>query len=410
MKYIVNLLKSVIYISSLFGIYYIHGYYSNEYYGYGQISIDFESIIVLLIAVVFASFLIGKEYRKPSDYFLLLYGLIVMVPYSIFHSIWKNDFGVGYGLVIISIPFFCIFSICGFDFKASRPSFISERLLTKIILLFSVMAFMALLLNRPATASFSLADSYVRRLEARDVYGSGTFYAYIASIVMNGVLPLLAFVGVMQRRFFFIFCGLLLYVGFFYIYGVKAPIVYMFFSGAFAYSLNKSGSENKFYNVIYYLLVSCLIVSWIEFFLFDYSYLEDYIIRRIFYVGSFIVGAYFELINSNEFSWISGFATHDSISMYVGENVIGVPGENANTNTFLYFLTQSGIPGYVFVICLVGFFLCLLNSLRAGNKLFVLFSLLYSMLILEQSATTALLSSGIGLLSMFYYFSNNSNK
>lgn len=405
MRYIVDLFKSMIYISSLLGIYYFHGYHSNEYAGFKQINFNFESVVALLISTVFSSFLIGKKYKKPSDYFLLLYGLIVIVPYSILHSVWGGDYGAFYGLMIVFIPFLCILIICKINFRAPRITVFSESFMTRMILILSFMAVMALLLKRPATASFSLLDTYDRRLEARDVYGSGTFYAYIASIIMNGVLPLLAFVGVMRRRFYLIFSSFLLYVAFFYMYGVKAPIVYIFFAGAFAYSLRKSGDDNNFYDVIYYLLIACLAVAWLEFLFFDYSFLEDYFIRRIFYVGSYIIGAYFELISYNSFSWVSGFSTSDSISMYVGENVIGSPGENANTNTFLYFLAQFGLPGYIFSIVLVGFFLCLLNSLKINNKLFVLFSLLYSMLILEQSATTALLSSGIGLLSIFYYFS-----
>lgn len=404
-------LKSAAYVLSLVFIYYFHGYQSNEYYGYGQINFDFEFLLILLGAIIFASFLLGRKYKRPSDFFLLLYGLIVVVPYAVLSDIWGRDSRtIAVDLILIAIPFCCILLICNLHFRLPKFSIVPEGTLTKIILLISILTVVLLLLNRPPAASFSLADSYTRRLETRDVYGSGTIQAYLSSMVMNGALPLLAFVGIFWRRTVFLLAGLFLYLGFFYIYGVKAPLMYMVFAGVFAYSLGGDGDGRRFYGLIGYLLLGCLAVAWLEFLLFDYSYVEDYLVRRLFYVASYLVGAYFELINSDAFSWISGLLvpTSKSISMYVGEDFLGLPGDNANTNTFLYFLAQYGIFGYVFVILLVGFVFSFLNSLRFRNKTFILISIMYSVLLLEQSATTALVSSGIGLLSMVYYFSKKS--
>lgn len=411
MREILAFLKSAAYVLSLVFIYYFHGYQSNEYYGYGQINFDFEFLLILLGAIIFASFLFGRKYKRPSDFFLLLYGLIVIVPYAVLSDIWGRDGrAIAVDLILIAIPFYCILLICNLSFRLPKFSIVPEGTLTKIILLISILTVVLLLLNRPPAASFSLVDSYTRRLEARDVYGSGTIQAYLSSMVMNGVLPLLAFIGIFWRRMIFLLTGLFLYLGFFYIYGVKAPLMYMGFAGVFSYSLGGDGDGRRFYGLAGYLLLGCLAVAWLEFLLFDYSYVEDYLIRRLFYVASYLVGAYFELINSDAFSWISGLLvpTSKSISMYVGEDFLGLPDDNANTNTFLYFLAQYGIFGYIFVILLVGFVLSFLNSLRFRNKIFILISIMYSVLLLEQSATTALVSSGIGLLSMVYYFSKRS--
>lgn len=413
MRYFSSLSKSVAYVLSLALIYYFHGYRSNQIYGYGQIEFDLELILTMLSIIFFLAFLIGRGYKKPSDFFLLLYGLIVVVPNAILTDVWGRGGRVAAGdLILIIIPIFGILLICKLNFRLPKFSFLSEAGGEKIIFLLSAITIAMLLFDQPSTASFSLVDSYTRRLEARDIYKAETLQAYLSSMVMNGVLPLLTFIGVLRNHIFFLLISLCFYLTFFYIYGVKAPIMYMIFSGLFAYSLKKYGSGLQFYRFIFYFLFFCIFFAWLEFFLFDYSYLEDYFIRRLFYVSSYLSGAYFELIGSDKFSWVYGFIepTSKSISMYVGEDFLGLQGANANTNTFLYFLASYGAFGYIFVILLVGMVFSFLDSLRFRNQIFVLISMLYSLLLLEQSATTALVSSGIGFLSILYFFVKNSRE
>lgn len=406
MRGILALIESTAYVLSLVCIYYFHGYQSNEYYGYGQIKTDFQYLLILLTAILFASFVIGRKYRRPSDYFLLLYGLVVIVPYATLSDIFgKSGHIIFINLILIVIPFFYVLFFCSLNFKLPDVSLISENMLTRMILFASVLTIVMLFLNRPPEASFSLAESYVRRLEARDLYGSGTFQSYLSSMMMNGALPLFVFIGILKHKINYLLFGLFLYSGFFYIYGVKAPIVYMIFSGMLAYYSRSENGERKFYAKTSLILLVCFFLAWIEFFLFGYSYIEDYFVRRLFYVGSYLDGAYFGLINTGDFSWISGLLvpTSKSISMYMGEDFLGLPGANANTNTFLYFLAQYGFFGYLFVLLFVGIVLSFLNSLASKNKVFILISVMYSILLLEQSATTALVSSGIGLLSGLYF-------
>lgn len=398
----VSFVKSAVYCLNIFLIYYVQGFENNERFGYGWINIGYGYAFALILAILFASYLIHRKYEKPSDYFLLLYGLIVVAPYMLLYDIWGG--GWRYLLLIVA-PFFLVMLICGLRFRVPTVSVILEDNVVKGWLLVSLIIVVFLLLNRPLSASLSLADTYVRRLEARALYGSGTLVAYMSSIVMNGVLPLLAFVGVRKKNILLCFFALLIYLVFYFIYGVKAPVLYMLFAGVFAYFLRKDGGGGKFYWLIYYIFVSLFAVAWLEFFLLGYSYAEDYIIRRVFYVGSYLIGAYFDVLDGVDFSWVSGIPTSKPASMYVGEVVLGQPGTNANTNTFLYLLAQHGIGGYVLAITVVSGVLASLNSLRFKSEVFIFLSLMYSVLILEQSATTALLSSGIGVLTVCFYFS-----
>src|SRR5690606_24788275 len=133
-----------------------------------------------------------------------------------------------------------------------------------------------------------------------------TVIAYVSSIVMNGILPLMAFWGVLRGRYGFILASVFVYSVFYYIYGVKAPLVYMIFAGGVGVCLAHVGGEVRFYRLIFYSIFILFVVSWLEFCFFDYSYVEDYLIRRIFYVGSYLVGTYVHAVASDDVSLLHG--------------------------------------------------------------------------------------------------------
>ncbi len=401
-----SLAKSFVYVILIAVTYYFKGWSANEYMGYGQIEISESYLLLLLILIVFGSYLFARKYKKPSDFFLILYGMIVIIPYGVLHAVYggrAEDIWLNFFLILL--PFSSVAAICSKKLHIPKVTIISQNRLMGLLLAVSAITVGVLLVNPPASASFSLLDSYGRRLEARDVYGSGTLLAYMSSIVMNSILPLMVFFGVSQKKFTYMLAGVILYIGFYYIYGVKAPIMYILFSCVFAYCLKRPGGLSVFYNSLYYIFASIFILAWIEFMLIDYSFFEDYLIRRVYYVGSYLIGAYFDSLSVAGFSWVFGLETDKSASMYIGEDFLGLTGANANSNTFLYFLLQYGFAGYIFSIVLVSGVFLLLNSLRFRSNVFVLLSLMYAVIILEQSATTALLSSGIGILTILFYLS-----
>lgn len=413
MHWLVYLFQSVFYVSGLCGLYYLHGYYENQSYGYGQIQLTFEFLMSFVFSIVFCIFLLARIYKKPSDYFLLLYGLIVIVPYAVLYGIYREEGGwIVFDIIMLLIPFLCILFFCRKKLKLTNISLFEEKNFLNFFLLLSMVVGLFLIFNSPPSASFSLINSYDRRIEARDLYTSGSIIAYASSIVMNGILPLLAFLGAFNKKITYLVIAFLFYALFYYIYGVKAPLLYMVFACVLGYSMRNNNGAKFFYQTIPYIFICLVAFAWFEILIFKYSYLEDYLIRRIFYVGSHLIGAYFNFMDGNYFAWDSGLlaSTTKGISMYIGEDFLGYEGANANTNTFVYFLAQYGAVGYVFSIMLVVFILSIFNSLEIKNKAVVFISVLYSILILEQSATTALISSGIFLIGMAYLFSRQKDK
>jgi hypothetical protein len=365
MRKINSIIKSVIYVLLIAITYYFRGYDANDYYGYNQINLDVLYFFILLMTIVFGAYLFYKKYENSADYFLLLYGMIVVIPYGVLNGVYNGQSdNICMKGVLLLLPFWVVSIISNFKVRFNDFNVISQKTMMNFVLVLSLIVVALLLSNPPSTASFSLLDSYTRRLEARDIYGSGTVAAYLSGIIMNSALPLLVLNGVLRKEISYIVVAFSIYVVFYYLYGVKAPLLYMIFSGSFGYFLRKSNGLAIFYNLIYYILLLMFVMAWIEFLFYDYSAIEDYIIRRVYYVGSYLISVYFEALKSVNFSWMSGLMTEKSASMYIGEDFLGLLGANANTNTFLYFLLQYGLLGYCFSIALVSGFLLLLNSFR----------------------------------------------
>lgn len=404
MEKVIFLVRPIIYLIGLISIYYFKGYSSNEYMGFNQLDFDLFSLFSVFVVVFYFLFFLRKPVYKPSDIFIGFYGLIVFTPYVALHGVWgRDEFSYLIDLVMLLFPVLGVVVIRLIKFKSFRFYCFREIFVLYLIIILSILVVFYLIFNSPTSASFSLLDSYTRRIEARELYGSGTFISYFSSMVMNGVLPALAFLGVVSRRVFIAFFPLVLFLCFYYIYGVKAPLLYIFLSYVFAVFYT-CYSVSSFFKFIFTMIIVSFVVAWIEFAFMGYSFLEDYLIRRVYYGGSYLIGAYFELFDSESFSRLTGLGDRASASMYVGEEYLGRDNLNANTNTFLYYLIQYGYLGYFMSVISVGFIFSFFDTLYKKNKLFLYLSFIYTLLILEQSFTTALLSSGIGVLAILYLF------
>lgn len=406
MKYVTFLLKLVLFLSTLFFIYFFSGFKRNEYLGYKQISFDGYTLVGVLVLLIQYTLVFRKPLNKPSDFFVLFYSLIVIYPYTVLHGIWgRSGFDYLSDLFLLYVPFLLVITIRTIKIRFPQKYISREKASIYFLIFFVICICTYLVINSPSSASFSLINSYVRRLEARELYGAGTLVSYASAMAMNTMLSFIAYYGVVRKKIVFITIPIFFYLVFYYIYGVKAPLFYIFLSyllGVFVTFHNiKSFTRFLFTGFIVLVLLASL-----ELLITGYSYFEDYIIRRVFFVISYLNGAYFELFNSADFPVWTGLPEIKSASMHVGEVYLGRPGLNANTNTFLYFLIQKGIVGYVLISILVGLIFSFFDVLSRTNPLFIFLAFIYALLILEQSATTALVSSGISLVVALFFFSS----
>lgn len=387
--YIISLLLLVTYDSQIAA--------KNAYLGYHCIEITLSFFVVWFFSVLFIAILMPDKVIKPSDIFNFLYGVIILLPYVTLYNIrGKIDF-LEYFMrfSILCIPFciICFVSLCSLNIR--YPTILNFNKLILLIVSFCLLVVFFALNAATLSAGFDFGNAYVRRLEGREIFATGTPQAYFNAMIINGFVPEMAFLSGWLKRPLLFFIALFCACAFFYILGLKAPV--LFVVNAFLFGLLvRKGKIASFTKMLFTQLMLIQILSLIEQLFFGYSYIADYFIRRALTVPSWVISAFFEYMSSSEaWSVISGSYEQIPVSYVVGEQYLGMKGLNANTNAYIYQLASTGIIGYFSVISFVSAFFFILDSTYKNNSLIFFVSFAYSMLILEQAATTAMFSSGI---------------
>ncbi|MDY0096650.1 MAG: hypothetical protein RBT80_28455 [Candidatus Vecturithrix sp.] len=203
-------------------------------------------------------------------------------------------------------------------------------------------------------------------------------------------------------------------MGFYYLLGFKAPFAYIILATLIGGAVR--GGRICIIPRVVYLIFSLIFGAFIfEYLFFGFSLTGDYLIRRVLSIPPYVISAYFDFMGAgSSFHWsvAEGVNRSEPITFLVGESFLGFPGLNANTNTFIYQLAAGGVPLYALTIMLVVSVFAMLDAVYAGKKNPALLYLgsLYAVLLTEQAATTALVSSGVGLLIVLNAMSQPARK
>ncbi|WP_405120535.1 hypothetical protein [Pseudomonas leptonychotis] len=383
----------------------------NEYMGYRIFAVDVVYIVSSVLAIFIVGLLIPVVIRRPSDFFILIYALFILLPYAVLYpirgAVELHIFIANF--FILAMPFLTVSIVAKILPSLRVPVFFTPRTLVNLLVMLCLVGVSLALLDPPASAGFSMDNSYERRLQGRDIYSTGTFLAYLIAAIVNGFAPFLAFYAAWQKKVWLLmlsfFCG----AAFFYLLGLKAPILFIAVALVLGY-LTRREQIDLMIKAIYFLLAAAFMFCIVEFFFYEYSYVADYFIRRAFTVPPWLIAAYFEFMaTSSTPAWqsLQGVSSVEPISMIVGEVFLGFPDLNANTNAFIYQLAAGGIPLYVLTILLVSFVYAVLDATYKcrRNPALIFLGFSYAILLTEQAATTALVSSGIGTLIFLAVFS-----
>ncbi len=378
--------------------------YSNAYIGFLPLSYanSFGLVVPALIIVLGMS--MPKSITKPSHLFYVVYGTFVILSYILFARAAKdiNILSFSISLILLIIPNIIIYLITSFKWRA--PININMNPDVVMMIVFGIAATGAYItfFNAGSSSGLSVEDMYVRRLEARDIFQSGSLLAYFNVITMNGINPFLAFLGGLTRRHWVAACSLIFGFVSFYSIGAKQPLVFIMLSYAVGVGL-RSGKTASFFKVIFLLTIIFFAVFLIEYWESGFSTVAEYFFRRIYAIPGFEVQLYMELLfedGGNLWSPMSGIKSDLGATFLIGLLFEGNMNANVNTNAFTIALANGGYPLYFATTVLVGSFMKLLDALYEanGNAGYMYLSFIYSFLLVEQSATTALVSSGVALL------------
>ena len=383
---------------------------TNAYMGFHTLGLSIEYIIRIAIGFAILWLILPKRYEYPSDYILFIYGLFTLAPFIVFGQVNGSVFQYYFiGLIIIATPLILIKILKRIKIKVSIISLLHTRYIIYTLLFFSLATVTMSFLSAPASSGFTLADSYDRRLEGRDIYLAGSFLAYAIGMTVNGITPFLSFYsGLRNSKFLFLF-SFIIAVMFFYLVGSKAPVAYVFLSFGAGW-LIRQNKMNKLPHLILALITCIFFIFVVEWFVMTYSLFAELFFRRINVIPGQMVSHYLEMMSSsNYWSLLSGVEYSQGATYLVG-CIYYTCESNANTNAFVYSLAAGGLLGYISVTFLVTFFYFLLDSIysKTRSSSLVYVGLFYGLLIAEQAAPTALVSSGFALLTMLFILEKKS--
>ena len=396
----------VIYVFAFINTYDFQIAEANAYAGMKPWEMTFAGWVALAIALPLIALMASRIKGNPSDFFVLFYFSIPVISFlsltstsgKINNSIWLPS------LLTLVFPLLTIWVIQYLLPKLRCRGFVPSIIIERVFLGILFVVIMFSCVNLPASAGFDITAVYVRRLEGRELYTAGSLIGYGLTMCMNGIAPYLAFRGVVNYRRLLTLTAFGSVVFFYWLLGVKAPIIYVLLASLLGF-LAKRGTIQ--YLVKYFLIgiIWLYFLVLLEWLLFDYySIIADYVFRRLFPVQAEVQGFYFDFLmvdTPSNWNWLVGVLDQSfQVTYYIGEKYFGNMSGNVNTNAFLYAFAANGFLGYLFSVLFVSTFLVVLDRLYRStqNPTYLLIGFVYGILVTEQSFSTALVSSGVGLL------------
>ena len=342
---------------------------ANEYLGMRPWVMSPVGYLALLFGLPTVAWVISGNAGRPSDFFRMFYGAIVLTSFLVLHPVagYLPDSTVVIGLLVLFAP------LLGLEFVGRALPAIRIRGVLKVSWIEFAVTIAVLLVvvlsatYPPASAGFGIEESYDRRLEGRDIYAAGSLLGYGLTMAMNGLAPYLGFVGGLRRRWGLLLIAVLSVVFFYWLLGVKAPGLYVI--AAFVLGVMVRNGKIQEVPKLFLLAIAGLgMVVLFEWTFFDqYSVVADYFFRRLFAAQAEVQSYYLQFLSSVKpipWSWTMGGSDDNfSPTYFIGEYYFDNPDSNVNTNAFLHALAAKGFAGYLWAIIVVALILVTFDRL-----------------------------------------------
>jgi hypothetical protein len=386
----------------------------NAYIGMKEWAIGVYGYMFLFFCVGMSVFLLFRKYFVPSDFFVILYFLIVITPFFALYSAsgFVSEEMIPIAFVILALPLLPLLLIKTVSLKFLKISLLSEKHICYLLLVLVGMVTVITYFKSPSSAGFGIQDSYERRIEGRDIYKAKMIISYFISMSVNMFTPFFAFWAGTTKNYFWGFVSVILALFFFWLLGIKSVFLYIVVAYAVGYLL-RGKKSHKLSNYLLTGMAVLLLVFSLEWWANEYSLVADYFFRRLFSSAVQLQGYYLDLILNNpprNWDWLTGSIDKNfAVTYYVGGEYLGKDIANANTNTFLYAFGQGGLVGYLLAVIIVSAIFLLFDSLyhRYQSRICFYVSFMFATLLLEQGYSTALLSSGVALMAVLVFLSTS---
>ncbi|MBP5988446.1 MAG: hypothetical protein KA766_00335 [Piscinibacter sp.] len=251
-----------------------------------------------------------------------------------------------------------------------------------------------------AFAGFDFEAVYDRRLSGRDSFAGNALAAYALQIATNGLAPFLAYVGATRRSWFAVAAAFGFAIFGFWLLGLKSPFVAVAFLASLGLAVSR-GWVAMFPRFVCMVVLAMMAISIVELLVFDVSLIAEFVVRRVVLVTSMIQVYFVDAWSggSGRMAWMTGidYGGYTTVEYFIGATYIGNELTNANTNAFTRELAAGGVLGFLLVsganAALVAYLDHLSHRLHRFDAYAI--SAILALLLVEQSFTTALVSSGV---------------
>jgi len=387
--------------------------------GIVSINADTWFFAIYVIWTVVLATLYPSAVKRPSDIFPTFYIPIVCLCGSVYwnNTGLMNELMASLMLALLIFPVVAMKAMSRISFHAPPIKFIklySDKNLPKIFLIIISTAVVFGYAINGDVGGFDMSSSYDRRMAGRITFADHTFARYLFDNAMNGVLPIFAFIAGRKKSLINFSLAMLFALFNFWLLGTKATFFYiavMFFIGMMC-EIKKQDKLPFYFSVA---ITTLFAVAMAEFLVNGRSIIADYIIRRVFMAGVQIQAYYMDAVfNGHDLPlfFITGIQSDLLPTFFIGEAYFGSADTNANTNAFFYEMARSGIPGLLFCVIFICVFFFALDKMykKTGSDNVIGIASLYTLFLLEQAFTTALVSSGIFLCFILVLLARNQSQ
>jgi len=390
---------------------YLYPLYS--YMGARELEIGMANIVLWAVFAFAAPFFCGMRLQRPGD-FLLAILYVAVVPSAIVLNganryaadslplgfMGGVDTGVGLGILIVSLANLVVIR---------RPEDLHKSGAGRLpgwLLGANLLAVALILVKTWSYFSFDFGGQYTRRSLARDVFASGSFLAYYCSIFTQGLFPVFLGYGIYLRKHAYTLAGLLSVLVLWGGTGQKYP----FFVLVLVVGLMLWYRGLGYVHILLLPLAGIFVIfaGIVEDQLFDYSYINDYLLRRIYAVASTLLGAAQLYVSDHGMGYYKDTLLgalvmgkrSESLTFSVGATIFRRPDINANVDFLALAWMQGGLAAAAAEALAVSVIVIILNRIyqQYRDVMAVCIAVLLASKIVEQSLLTALVSSGTFLM------------
>ena len=380
----------------------------SKVFSYDGYSVEFFSFYKFVFSFSLSVFMIILSVFFKNDFYKIVYGISITIYYfgqSIYYIYNDSPFIL---VVYMAIPLIMIFLAD----KLDNNIFIGRRIVdfndnvTRYFFLILILILILPFFKYYETVNFKnlfLMDIYETRLMIKE-YDRGIL-GYIFSPLSRVVFPFLLVLGIVSRRKYLVISSFIGAISLYLLNGAVKSVFFGILVSLFFIKGNLIEKEKRFLR--FFLLGN--IIALFSFITLDSAFINDYI-RRIIFVPANLYNIYFNHFYKNytffshsKLYSIMGISERDvPIGIYIGENIIGKDGLNANTGIFVEGFLSFGLIGVLFSSVIFTLFIILLKKLNTQESYFgIYFTYMY---IINTSFIEPLLVSHGLLFLLFFAF------